>query len=96
VFPSKRRSDTPVSRHTFGWWLRIAEKRAQLPKLEGGLWHPYRRKWATERKDHPIVDVMAAGGWSDMKTVLDCYQHADQATLSRVMNEPRKLLDAAV
>jgi hypothetical protein len=28
-----------------------------VSKLEGGLWHPYRRKWATERKGHSLKDV---------------------------------------
>ena len=34
------------------------------PKLDGGLWHPYRRAWAISRKHLPTVDVAAAGGWS--------------------------------
>jgi len=28
--------------------------------LDGGLWHAYRRKWATERKELPLKDVAAA------------------------------------
>ena len=32
----------------------MAKEKAGLPKLEGGLWHPYRRKWATERKYLPL------------------------------------------
>ena len=39
-----------MDRHTFAKGLRTAEKRAKLPKLDGSLWHAYRRKWATERK----------------------------------------------
>ena len=31
--------------------LRRAESAARFEKLEGGLWHAYRRKWATERKE---------------------------------------------
>jgi hypothetical protein len=34
-------------------WLRDAENKAKLPKLNGGLWHPYRRAWATSRKHLP-------------------------------------------
>jgi len=44
------------------YWLLEAESKAKVDKLDGGLWHPYRRKWATERKDRPVKDVAAAGG----------------------------------
>ena len=35
-------------------WLTEAEAQAGLTKLDGGLWHAYRRKWATERKELPL------------------------------------------
>ena len=63
-----------------------------LNKLLGGLWHAYRRKWATERKDLPLKDVAAAGGWKDVTTLLTCYQHADEATMLKVMESPVKLV----
>ena len=72
--------------------LRRAEKAAGLEKLDGGLWHVYRRKWATERKDLPLKDVAVAGGWRDMTTLLTCYQHADEATMLKVMESPVKLV----
>lgn len=83
-----------MDRYQFDKWLRVAEEFAGLTKLMGGLWHPYRRKWATERKDLPVKDVMAAGGWLDVDTLRKSYQQADRTTLLRVMNEPRKLSDA--
>jgi hypothetical protein len=43
---------------------------------------------------HPTVDVMAAGGWKDHKTLETAYQQADEATMFAVMNEPRKLREA--
>jgi hypothetical protein len=70
---------------------RQAETEAQLPKLDGALWHAYRRKWATERKHLPLKDVAAAGGWVDVETLLRSYQQPDKGTLLAVMNEPRKL-----
>ena len=73
-------------------FLRRAETAAGLEKLLGGLWHAYRRKWATERKDLPLKDVAAAGGWKDVTTLLTCYQHADEATMLRVMESPVKLI----
>ncbi|HVT40513.1 MAG TPA: hypothetical protein VHE78_15830 [Gemmatimonadaceae bacterium] len=48
IFGGERKSDQPMDRHLFDKWLVVAEKKAELPKLRGGLWHPYRRKWATE------------------------------------------------
>ena len=85
----------PMDRHLFDKWLTVAERVAGLPKLVGGLWHPYRRKWATERKAHPIKDVAAAGGWKDVETLLTCYQQPDDDTLMDVMAEPRKLRESA-
>ena len=57
-----------------------AEKFAGLPKLAGGQFHPYRRLWATERKDLPVQDVAAAGGWKTVETLQRLYQQADGAT----------------
>jgi hypothetical protein len=70
--------------------------KAQLPKLAGGLWHPYRRKWATERKHLSITDVAAAGGWQDTATLLTCYQQPTNDALLAVMSEERKVRDVAV
>ena len=36
-----------MDHHLFNKWLAVAARTADLPKLSGGLWHPYRRKWAT-------------------------------------------------
>ena len=80
-----------MDRHLFSTWLLVAERHAGLPKLEGGLWHPYRRKWATERKHRPLKDVAAAGGWKDIDTLLRCYQQPDEDTVLAVMSEERKL-----
>ena len=46
--------------------LRRAEEKAGLMKLERGVWHPYRRLWAVERKHLPDLDVARAGGWRDL------------------------------
>jgi hypothetical protein len=62
-------------------WLRRAEQLAGLPRLDPGIWHPYRRKWATARKHLPAADVAAAGGWKSTLTLTKCYQQAVQATM---------------
>jgi hypothetical protein len=84
--------DQSWHRSEFDIALRKAEREAEIEPLPGGLWHPYRRKWATERKALPLSDVMAAGGRKDTQTLLTCYQHADEETMLRVMEAPVKLV----
>lgn len=91
LFPSPRNARRPVSGDTASRWLLKAEKQADLPKLDGSLWHAYRRKWATSRKGLPDVDVAAAGGWSDLTSLKTAYQQPDTATLYRVVSEPTEL-----
>lgn len=62
VFAAPKARDGITDRHLFDKWLSIAEKKAGLQKLDGSLWHAYRRKWAIERKHLPLRDVAAAGG----------------------------------
>ena len=62
----------------------IAERAAGLDKQKGGLWHPYRRRWATLRKHLPAADVAAVGGWRSTDT-LKLYQQADDQTILRVV-----------
>ena len=93
VFPSHSDANVPVCKDVFSVLLRAAEEKAEQPKLDGSLWHAYRRGWATSRKHLPTADVAAAGGWSDVTTLIRCYQQADDDTVLRVMNEPRKIME---
>lgn len=95
IFPSAADQTQPVTRDSFGHWLAAAERKAKLPKLDGSLWHAYRRSWATSRKGLPVVDVAAAGGWSDIGTLMKCYQQADDVTLLEVMSYSKKISGAA-
>ena len=79
----------PVSRHHASVWLERAYRRAGLQRQRQGLWHPFRRKWATDRKSYPVRDVAAAGGWDDLPTAM-MYQHADQDTLREVIDNPKQ------
>jgi len=92
LFPSETDSNEAIRRDVFSKWLLMAEKRAGLPKLHGSLFHAYRRAWATARKDLPLGDVAAAGGWSDVGTLLRCYQQPDDATMLAVMSHSNKLV----
>lgn len=90
LFPSDQDQSVPVRRDVFDRWLRTAEEKAGVPKLDGSLWHAYRRAWATARKDLPLKDVAAAGGWTDAGTLLRCYQQVDDETIENVMAYRRK------
>jgi hypothetical protein len=78
LFPSPNDSTRPVSVQIARDWLRHAENLADLEALPGGAWHPFRRRWATERKHLSPKDVAAVGGWVDTTTLQKCYQVADE------------------
>ena len=85
--------DAPWPREVFGQLHDRAERHAQLPHLKGGRFHAYRRKWATERKHLPLVDVMGAGGWKDAQVYTTCYAQATEAGMLDVMSTSVKLRD---
>lgn len=71
--------------------LERAVDKAELPKLEGGDWHPLRRKWATERRAFPMADVMALGGWKDDRSLKNFYMKTDARTMLLVASTTTKL-----
>ncbi len=91
LFPAPRDPSKPVRYELASAWLKKAEQLAGVPKQEGGLWHPYRRKWATERKHLSPVDVAAAGGWSNTRTLTEIYQQPDQESMLEVVLEAGQL-----
>ena len=64
-------------------WLKEAFRRGGLEKPAGSFWYTFRRAWATERKDLPLKDVAAVGGWRDTST-LPRDQQPDEATMRKV------------
>lgn len=94
LFPSPGNDQKPVSRHLPDKWLWKVEKLAKLEPQMGSLWHAYRRKWVTERKHRPDVDVAAAGGWKGVETLKVAYQQSDPGTMLRVVLEPGELREA--
>ncbi len=87
LFPAPGDPGAPLSRDLAAAWLLRAETLAGQPKLVGGMFHPFRRLWASERKHLPDVDVAAAGGWRDTVSLRRSYQMADPATVLRVVEE---------
>ena len=90
-FPMATDESQSMRRDKFDKALRRAEKKAGLKPLGGGLWHAYRRAWATARKRRPVADVAAAGGWKDVETLIRCYQRPTNDVILDVMNEPTKV-----
>jgi hypothetical protein len=76
-----------MTRHLADKWLRRAEQLVGLQPQKGGLQHAFRRKWATERKHLPDVEVAATGGWSPRspQVLKSSYQQADPDTMLRVV-----------
>lgn len=89
LFPSPTNPSKPVSKDLAADWLKRAEKLANVPKQNGSLWHAYRRKWVSERKHLSDTDVAAVGGWSDTRTLKECYAQRDPDTMMAVV-EGRK------
>jgi len=96
LFPAPKGADKPWTRYHARDLLERAEKLAGLEPLDGGDFHPYRRKWATERKHLPVQDVMYVGDWLDIRSLQACYQLVDAETLYAVVTEPRKLRKKAL
>jgi len=96
VFADASSRDGILNRYRFDDWLTIGEKKAKLPKLDGSLWHAYRRKWAIERKGLPLKDVAAAGGWKDVSTLLEVYQQSDEESVLAVTSTTLKLRERGV
>ncbi len=94
LLPSPNDPQKPISRHLARAWLQQAERLADLEPQQGSLWHAFRRKWATERKHLPDVDVAAAGGWRGVETLKLAYQQADTETMEQVVLEPKRLREA--
>ena len=85
LFPAAQNGLKPIRRDIAARLLLKAEKKAELPKFRRGVFHPYRRLWASERKPFPSKDVAHAGGWKDIETMLGSYVQSDAETVLRVV-----------
>lgn len=81
LFPAEENHQEAIRRDVAARWLLKAKKLAKLPKINGGVFHPYRRLWATERQHMSDVAVAAAGGWSDTEALRASYQQATKADI---------------
>jgi len=70
VFPQVTTPSRHVSPDELGTWLDQATAEAGLPKLEGGVWHPFRRGWVQSllAAGWDAQQVAKYGGWKDLAT----------------------------
>ena len=71
------------------WWER-AEALAGLEPKRGRGWHSLRRKFASDLMHQPLKVLCELGGWKSAKTVLRCYQQADEAQLRTALEDRRR------
>ncbi|MDE2659334.1 MAG: tyrosine-type recombinase/integrase [Acidobacteriota bacterium] len=72
-----------------GWWGR-AERLAGLEPKRGRGWHSLRRKFASDLMDQPLKVLCELGGWKEARTVLQCYQQADEGQLRTALENRRR------
>ena len=82
----------PIPEKTMDEWLRRAEALAGVPHLKGGLWHPYRRSWATSYEGESDVIVAAMGGWEDINVMKASYQKVTATAIVRVAQNRRRVI----
>lgn len=87
VFPSPRSLQEPTSRQSFTRWFRKALEAIGLGHLERFGYQGLRRKFATELRHLPLADLMALGGWTDSRTLLECYELPDIEALERGLRD---------
>lgn len=85
LFPAPGNPSQHVAEDLVTRWLKEVEDAAKVEHVEGRAWHGFRRKWASERKHMPDVDVMAAGGWKSPVALKASYQHSDRASARAVV-----------
>ena len=71
------------------WWYR-AQTLAGLERKRGRGWHSLRRKFASDLMDQPLKVLCELGGWKTAKTVLECYQRADEGQLRKALDARRR------
>ncbi len=89
VLPTSRDPSTCISRWLVRDWWQKAETRAGLEPKRGRGWHSLRRKFASDLMSQPLKVLCELGGWKTARTVLQCYQRADEEQLRRVLEDRR-------
>ena len=89
VLPASTDASRCVGRSLVRYWWNRAEKLAGLEPQRGRGWHSLRRKFASDLMDQPLKVLCELGGWKTAKTVLQCYQRADEDRLRKALASRR-------
>ena len=90
VLPAPRDASKCAGRSLVrAWWYR-AQTLAGLEPKRGRGWHSLRRKFASDLMDQPLKVLCELGGWKTAKTVLQCYQRADEGQLRKALEARRR------
>ena len=89
VFPALPDLSRCVGRSPVGFWWTKAQELAALEPKRGRGWHSLRRKFASDLMNVPLKVLCELGGWKNAKTVLQCYQRADEGQLRQALANRR-------
>jgi len=89
VLPASTDASRCAGRSLVRYWWNRAEKLAGLEPQRGRGWHSLRRKFASDLMDLPLKVLCELGGWKTAKTVLQCYQRADEDRLRKALASRR-------
>ena len=90
-----RTRDHEAWRVDFRWWNK-AVARAGLEPKRGRGWHSLRRKFASDLMDQPLKVLCELGGWKAARTVLQCYQRANEDRLREALEDRRRSRSAPI
>ena len=91
VLPAPKDPSTCVSYSLTSDWWQKAQELAGLEPKRGRGWHSLRRKFASDLMDQPLKVLCELGGWKTAKTVLQCYQRADEGQLRNALESRRRV-----
>ena len=90
VLTAPKDASRGVSRSLVRDWWEKAEKLAGLEPKRGRGWHSLRRKFASDLMDQPLKVLCQLGGWKTARTVMECYQQADEGQLRNALQRRRR------
>ena len=90
LLPAPRDPSRCAGRTLVRFWWNRAQKLAGLEPKRGRGWHSLRRKFASDLMDQPLKVLCDLGGWKTAKTVLQCYQRADEGQLRKALEARRR------
>ena len=90
VLPAPRNPLVVVGAARLHAWWQKAQILAGLDPKPGRGWHSLRRKFASDLMDQPLKVLCQLGGWKTAKTVLRCYQRADEGQLRKALEDRRR------